>query len=267
MKVLISWSGAKSKQAASALRKWIPDVIQTVEPWMSQTDIDAGARWNKEIVEMLSETKFGIICLTKDNLTAPWILFEAGALAKTISDTFVCPYLIGIEPANIPQGPLTQFQAKRANETETWELVSTINKALKNGALPEEKLKRAFDRWWPDLLATLNTLPTEEHSDNRQRSVDDMVSEILEVVRGITRRTSIERYSIPKPRTPITDEIVEQLKERDGDECVVCRRTPPVLHLDHISPMALGGSDTLDNLQLVCSIHNRTLIRKTVDDS
>src|SRR5438128_12519610 len=116
MKLFISWSGNRSKSIADALRRWIPDVIQTVEPWMSATDIEAGARWNREIDNQLRETQYGIICLTKENQTAPWILFEAGAIAKTIDDAFVCPYLINLDPAEISQGPLTQFQAKRANE-------------------------------------------------------------------------------------------------------------------------------------------------------
>jgi hypothetical protein len=50
-----------------------------------------------------------------ENQVAPWILFEAGALAKTIESTFVVPYLIDLEPPNINRGPLKQFQAKRAN--------------------------------------------------------------------------------------------------------------------------------------------------------
>jgi hypothetical protein len=95
---------------------------------MSTTDIDAGARWNRDIDKELGETTFGIICLTKTNHSSPWILFEAGALAKTIEDTFVCPYLIDLVPSDIPSGPLTQFQAKRADEKETWELILQLTR-------------------------------------------------------------------------------------------------------------------------------------------
>src|ERR1051325_4112221 len=148
MKVFISWSGVKSEALARALKQWIPDVIQTVEPWMSKTDIDAGARWNKEINNALAETKFGIICLTKANFDAPWILFEAGALAKTITESFVCPYLIDLDPADLPKGPLSQFQAMRADKIGTQDLISTINKAMKDDALSAPRLERAFELWW-----------------------------------------------------------------------------------------------------------------------
>lgn len=196
MRVFISWSGNKSKEVAVALRRWIPDVIQTVEPWMSGLDINAGARWSKEITTELEEIKFGIICLTKQNRSAPWILFEAGALAKSLRDTFVCPYLIDLNPADIPQGPLTQFQAKLANEKETLELISAINKAMKDDVVPEDTLKKRFEKWWPDLESTLKNLPAEQENEET-RTVDDKVLEILNLVRELSRRASTE--TIPSP--------------------------------------------------------------------
>src|SRR5688500_17660344 len=116
MDVFITWSGDTSRVAASALRDWLPNVIQTIRPWMSQADINAGARWSHVVSGQLSQTRVGILCLTKSNQTAPWIMFEAGALAKIVEESFVCPYLLNFEPADIAKGPLTQFQAKRANE-------------------------------------------------------------------------------------------------------------------------------------------------------
>jgi hypothetical protein len=82
MKVFLSWSGERSKAAAQILRQWLPDVIQSIEPWMSAEDIDAGARWNSELTNKLAETRCGIICLTRDNQLAPWVHFEAGSLSK-----------------------------------------------------------------------------------------------------------------------------------------------------------------------------------------
>jgi len=146
MKVFISWSGERSKLVAKALREWIPDVLQAVEPWMSEMDIEAGARWNRVIQDRLSDIRFGIVCITRDNCNAPWILFEAGALAKTLEDTFVCPYLIDLRLHDLPQGPLTQFQAKEADEEGTWALIQTVNTTLGEEALSEDKLRKTFER-------------------------------------------------------------------------------------------------------------------------
>jgi TIR domain-containing protein len=187
MKLFVSWSGSRSKAIADALRRWIPDIIQTVEPWMSDSDIEAGARWNREMENQLRETQYGIICLTKENQTAPWILFETGAIAKAIVGTFVCPYLIDLEPAEVAQGPLTQFQAKRANEKETWELMCAINHALAESRLPEDRLRRTFERCWPDLHNALGDLPPASVLKGSSRSVENMIDEVVELTRGLSR--------------------------------------------------------------------------------
>src|SRR5262249_49198439 len=185
MKVFLSWSGARSKAAAQILRQWLPDVIQSIEPWMSAEDIDAGTRWSAETANKLAESHCGIICLTKDNQTAPWILFEAGALSKTKENTYVIPYLIDLEPSDILSGPLTQFQPKRANKSETWELIHTLNAAM-DSRLTDEQLKRGFERCWNELETKLNDLP-EPTGHQEERSQKDMLVEVLDVVRRISR--------------------------------------------------------------------------------
>ena len=89
MRVFISWSGTKSRLLAEALRDWIPYVLPSAEPWMSATDIVPGARWSIEIASQLDTANVGIICLTPENIDAPWIMFEAGALSKTLSRALV----------------------------------------------------------------------------------------------------------------------------------------------------------------------------------
>src|SRR4051812_20656156 len=98
-KVFLMWSGSLSKSVAQALHKWIPFVIQTVQPFMSSEDIRKGQRWGLEIGSELQATQFGIACLTADNLTAPWIHFEAGAISKQITDSRVAALRINVEEA------------------------------------------------------------------------------------------------------------------------------------------------------------------------
>src|SRR4030095_14366819 len=95
MKLFISWSGDTSKDVASALAPWLKDVIQTVEPWVSSRNIQAGQRWSNVLQQELREAEFGIVCVTNDNLHSPWLLFEAGALANSVSEARVVPYLFG----------------------------------------------------------------------------------------------------------------------------------------------------------------------------
>jgi len=186
LKVFITWSGAKSKEVALALREWIPDVLNNAKAWMSEVDIGAGERWSAAVATELESTRCGIICLSKSNLHQPWILFETGALAKSLADTYVAPYLIDLEPSDIPQGPLAQFQAKRANREGTFQLIQTLNTALGDSGIAEDRLLRNFNRCWPDLEKRLVAAAGLEDSAVTRRSVDDMVAEILDTVRGMS---------------------------------------------------------------------------------
>ena len=70
MLVFISWSGQRSKIVAEALENWLAQVIQAVEPWVSQDINKGGLRWSAEVADRLERSKVGIICLTKSNLNA-----------------------------------------------------------------------------------------------------------------------------------------------------------------------------------------------------
>ena len=185
--IFISWSGPQSKFVAAALHDWIPRVIQSVNPWMSSENIRAGDRWFTEISKKLEITQFGIICVTPENLTSPWLLFEAGALAKTITDeNYVCPYLINLNPTDF-QSPLNHFQSVKATKDDTFNLIKSINNVLGADALNERILKDTFDRFWPDLHSKLEDLPSSEVEEEPKRGDSDILSEILELVRSLTR--------------------------------------------------------------------------------
>jgi hypothetical protein len=162
MEIFISWSGDRSKVIAEALNAWLPKVIQRLDRhcWMSASDIDPGKRWNPEVAEKLAKSTFGIICLTEENLNAPWILFEAGAISKTLDMTLVCPYLHELEPRKLSGGPLSQFQATTTDKAGTFRLIQTINKALAPDALDNEFLKETFSQWWPKLNKSFQKVPS-----------------------------------------------------------------------------------------------------------
>ena len=86
MKVFIHWSGERSKQLGEAIREWLPNVLQFVKPYFSPADIDKGARWANEISKELEQSKIGIIAMTDENRTNPWIMFETGAISKVVEE-------------------------------------------------------------------------------------------------------------------------------------------------------------------------------------
>jgi hypothetical protein len=190
MKVFLSWSGSRSRAVAEALSDWLPQVIQSVDPWIS-SDIDKGARWIQEIASQLESMRIGIICLTQDNLSAPWILFESGALSKT-KEAYVCTFLLDIRPASVEQ-PLGQFNHTAYQKEDVYRLLQTINKTVGSSGerpLSEAQLEAAFEVWWPKLDLKLKAIgPAGTSEGNVERRDRDVLEEILEIVRGIQRPT------------------------------------------------------------------------------
>ncbi|MBZ5671736.1 MAG: toll/interleukin-1 receptor domain-containing protein [Acidobacteriia bacterium] len=194
MKIFISWSGDMSKAVAEALYEWLPSVIQAVQPWLSQRNIEKGSRWSSELASQLGDAEFGIICLTPDNRDAPWIHFEAGALSKTVVSSHVCTFLLGLGKTDV-DWPLAQFQHTEAIKKEdTKLLMETINKALGDRALSTPLLKKAFERSWQELETRLGRIPKHEPSAVPIRSSDEKIEEILTLVRKLSNEsTRVER--------------------------------------------------------------------------
>ncbi len=160
MNIFISWSGEKSKRIAFALKAFLQDVNQRIIAWFSEDDITAGQRWGNELASQLENTDFGIICVTQESLESPWVIFESGALSKSVKIGKVCPYLIDFD-RRLLTGPLSQFQAKDANKDQTWQLLQSINLSMGSNALTEERLKKYFEAFWPTLDEAIITVNKE----------------------------------------------------------------------------------------------------------
>lgn len=174
---------------ATVLRDWLPQVINAVEPFLS-SDIDAGARWQSEVAAELEKTDFGILCVTAENQQAPWLNFEAGALAKAMDASRVVPLAIGLSPAEI-QNPLGQFQAQPLNQTGMGKIVSTINSALSR-PLPTERVEKAMSKWWPDFESEIQKIEQQLSLDVVEepvRSDRELLEDILDTVRSVARNS------------------------------------------------------------------------------
>lgn len=199
MKVFISWSGEVSKNLGEAIRDWLPSVIQLVKPYFTPSDIEKGNRWSSDIAKELEESQIGIICVTRDNLHADWVLFEAGALSKSLTKSHVCPILFGITDTDL-SGPLKQFQATEFNKDDFHKLMSVINNRLGESKLPLKTLDSVFDKWWPELEERISQILDKIDSPQLPiRSDRDILEEILQLSRAdprISVRTQLNRGAV-----------------------------------------------------------------------
>jgi TIR domain len=200
-KVFISWSGDLSKKLAEEVRLWLPGVLQFVKPYFTPNDIEKGTRWSTDISSELESSNAGIICLTKDNLNKPWILFEAGALSKNFGKANVCTILFNLDSSDF-SGPLTSFQATKFDKADFKKLLITVNNTGGESKLDLAVLNDVFEMWWPKLEFKVNEI-LKTHvvdNDNAVRSERDILEEVLELTRlnskRIPRRNDNTRESI-----------------------------------------------------------------------
>ena len=189
MKVFISWSGDRGRQIGEAIREWLPWVLQSVDVHFSPNDIDKGAQWVSELANALSASSVGIIIMTQEGLGSDWVMFEAGAIAGRVDKARVCPLLFDVKKSDL-KWPLAAFNAADFTKEEVRKVVTTVNKA-QDKALPDDKLAKAFEKWWPDLDETVNRILASTPSTDpapQPRSPTDLMEEVLVLTRTLLTR-------------------------------------------------------------------------------
>ena len=182
MKLFLSWSGNESKQLATIFKDWLPNVLQYVDPYMSAKDISLGERWNNNITGHLEETVFGLIFVTPSNINAPWINYEAGALAKTF-DSKVVPILYHADVMLLNQGPLRQFQsAKDLEKDSILSLLKSINDSNSDGKLDDARVEIAFEMWWPNLAELISRIDRDDSTKGNAEENEPTEKELLSVI-------------------------------------------------------------------------------------
>ncbi len=167
MRIFISWSGDSSRAVAKALDWWLPKIFPHEAHIVLSLEFDKGRLWGPQLVKELRSCAFGIVCVTRDNLTAPWLNYEAGALSMTggasgtVGDAAVCPVLHGVDKKQV-EGPLSHLQMSYLDKDEVLLLVTAVNRACEH-PLSEQRLKVTFEDHWPMLQERLAHIPVPEY--------------------------------------------------------------------------------------------------------
>lgn len=207
MKLFVSWSGEYSRKVAEALKTWIPAVLQSVDVFYSPEDIEKGDDWNSRLTKELEECKYGVVCLTPENVKAPWINFEAGALAKSM-DSRVSALMLGIETSDV-KGPLSRFQNTRFEQEDFRKLVRSINSSTEKPLSPDV-LNYIFDKMWPHLQSVLSQIQSEleetftdgTERTETERKENDALQEILHILRKMDTQNETVPDSPDDPGIP-----------------------------------------------------------------
>jgi hypothetical protein len=212
MNIFVSWAGETSKPIAEALANFIHNLLQNANLFVS-ANADKGIDWRANLRKQLESTMMGIICLTPDNLTAPWLLFEAGAISKNTDDSRVWTYLHNLKPADVVS-PLATFQHTLAEEQDTFKLVQSVRKQLeelKENVPTIDGLKDNFQHSWPRFKAILDASVPKTPEPPR-RSAEEKIDELLEQTRALV---SMQSYYLKKVQLNL--ECMRAAEERAND--------------------------------------------------
>ena len=198
MDIFISWAGPDSHAVALVLRRWLPEVLPFVRPWVSSEDIRKGTRWSDELWERLQRTSYCIVCLTPGAVGSPWVNFEAGAVARAVGgQAHVSPLLFGMSPGDLGGVPLAMFQCTEFSEIDVERLVKAVNAVAATPMRQSQVSLRFRDRW-----STLR----DEMGRIDIGSADDSEEEEASGAEAADDRVH-----------PIEDRILEQVAESDDD--------------------------------------------------
>ncbi|HEX4965448.1 MAG TPA: hypothetical protein VF173_31850 [Thermoanaerobaculia bacterium] len=173
------------------------------------------------LAKELESSNFGVICLTRDNLSSPWILFEAGSLAKSLEGCRVIPLLLDIEFSEI-SGPLAQFQAKKVDRAGLSEAVQSLNQASTQ-PIPGTRLSELFDALWPKFDKQVTAIAKSAAQPGAIRPQHEILEELVASVRSLRSDrdllvevlTIIRRQDKQKDeRTAVQQEILRTRSQR-----------------------------------------------------
>jgi hypothetical protein len=179
------------------------------------------------------------LVITPENQEAPWLLFEAGALAKNLDRSKVCPLLFGdMEPTDV-KGPLVQFQAAQFSQEEMKRVMKMINGELGDAALAPDVLDGVLEMWWPKLSeqVTKELEAAGEGKTEGRRSDRDLLEEMV----ALTRRISTDREREREFDHPVWDDLlmsvvhlarIARLRSPDDETALAVRRLlQPMEHI------------------------------------
>ena len=264
LKVFLSWSGSRSHKVALVFREWLPSVIQDIVPYVSSEDIDKGARWSTDIAKELSNSQFGILCVTRENMNAPWLTFEAGALSKQVEKSFVNPFLFDIKRSEL-NGPLLQFQSTIFEKEDLKKLVVTLNKSCGDHGLTSDRLDKAFEVWYPTLKKELSEhAKSDSTNEDADLTTETQVSDTQKILEEILDLTRINQKLIRNPDNNIAsilDELGtkftslhEQLKRKNNRESMrTIHRYDPML-LEELTHLSASFGDGNLGVKIVLSL-------------
>lgn len=206
MKIFFSWSGHLSKKVAKFFKPWLIEKIfpgENVEIFISEEDIEYGSEWYTRIKNELISCNLAVIFLTPDNMNAPWLNFEAGAIAIGEETRPLITFLIDV-PINTIKSPLKNYQCFNLSLEATKKLISNI-KSIGNFHGPAENhLDAILDKEFKNLVNGIEKIKQDLDSTYISAEIKIFPEHITEIRKN--------KIFIGTPMASVRDEIYKKLR-------------------------------------------------------
>lgn len=213
--VFISWSGINSREIAEKLQTSLETKIfadEKIKCFVSNRDIASDVDWQRKIYSEIKSCKIGIICITKENVKAPWIYYEAGAMmAYGVKE--IIPLRINCSLEALKDTPLQSKQAIDFHDFQSFcKMICDIAEEMGYRERTEDEkkilIKAQYEQIKQELKSTLKRL-----RDYRLFNATYVYPNIIDAVRKNTIFVSTPMSSIPKEEYKTIRENLMQIRE------------------------------------------------------
>ena len=164
VKIFISWSKERGRTYALETNKLFNDISSEIDTFISENDIYSGESIQEVILKNIEWCDVLIMCITKENRTAPWLIFEAGyakGLGKKVipllfdenlnSHSWINNPLHNIQPLMFNNETFSKILIRDFGIENSQENVYRINE-YKNNIIEMKNEKRYIDKECEDLV-------------------------------------------------------------------------------------------------------------------
>ena len=184
---------------------------------MSSTDIPPGRQWYEKLAEQLADCDVGLVCLSPENSTNLWLMFEAGALAKSTRMGSIITIRTNLD-LDLP-APLSMYQAVHIDREGLRSLMKTLAADDNESKLEPTEFETLFNHLWPaieaDLQTKLNALGPNQQIVQSAKSKSDreLLEELLILARSSHQPTKKDLLEVIRAWERRLREIAESAYE------------------------------------------------------
>lgn len=257
-KIFVSWSQTQGQRLAEALKEIVLD-LQNLDVWVSSQNIGLGSDWFNSLNEALKEADGGLVCVTRDALSSPWVNFEIGALWARLNN--VKFLLFGVDKVELNNSPLSQIQLSQGTSKED------VTRVLYEFFKPEDKdlidrhLTRTWEEWIRIVEAIMSPLEEETGADANVLSLSRALDAAFEAqsrkfkVFDFKLHSTVSRAELERRELPF--DLVKNgfLKMRSDtpklvrtayDASLLFKVVPEVLTMSHVEQVLSGAEQLLN---------------------